>query len=229
LLPTEAAGYPVQVRLYKGGILWKSVPATVQPDGSYSIITRVFRIGYWAIRAYFPATLDDKLEARMSASRILLSYKIRPRVWCFREQTLIRSGDAVSVSGRVSPSFTGRKIVIQRQVSGRWSTLATCYLKTSRSTYYRALWLKTGYYRIRGYFPAGRDNYAAASRPRWFVVYAPALSRVTTWASPKYPARYSYVTAYARTKDQYGRALGGVYVRSAWHYKAGTRDRKSVV
>lgn len=103
------------------------------------------------------------------------------------------------------------------------SALTTNRNHSSYSRYKKSLALNTpGKWLIKAYAPAGSTYAATWSSGKRVTVPKQKAKKVKAWVDESSPDPYTYVTAYAKVKDPYGKVIKGAKVKFTWHYKTST-------
>ncbi|MFU8854683.1 S8 family serine peptidase [Micromonospora sp. SL1-18] len=85
-------------------------------------------------------------------------------------KTSFRLGRTVTLSGKVSPSHSGKTVYLQRLVNGKWKNITSKKLSSSSSYSFTIKPTKRGTYSYRVYKAADTDHIAGASPKRTFKV-----------------------------------------------------------
>jgi len=80
-----------------------------------------------------------------------------------KSASTIRHGQAITLTGTVSPNHAGQKVYLQRLVDGAWKTAATATLTSTSGYTLRATPPTKGRLTYRAYKSADRDHAASGS------------------------------------------------------------------
>ena len=136
------------------------------------------------------------------------------------------TGTKVALRYRVNDtrSATANVTIVVKKSSG--STVKTIKLGSRRTgRAYSASFvckLAAGSYRYYVYATDLAGNHQAKVGTNALTVMPRVFASLAASVSDSSPAQYSYVTAYAKAKDQLGHPLSGVKVVFVWHYKTTT-------
>jgi hypothetical protein len=137
--------------------------ATTGPDGSFRLAPAP--TATTAYRASFAGS--DRYGTAESAQATV---SLRTRVSARKSAGTIRRGQAITVTGTVSPNHAGQRVYLQRLVSGAWKTATTATLSSTSGYTLRAKPPVKGRLIYRVYKSADRDHLASASAKQTVTV-----------------------------------------------------------
>jgi hypothetical protein len=137
--------------------------ATTGTDGSFHLAPAP--TATTAYRASFAGS--DRYGTAESAQATV---SVRTRVSARKSAGTIRRGQAITVTGTVSPNHAGQRVYLQRLVSGAWKTATTATLSSTSGYTLRAKPPVKGRLIYRIYKSADRDHLASASAKQTVTV-----------------------------------------------------------
>jgi hypothetical protein len=136
---------------------WQHIAtATTGPDGSFHLTPAP--TATTAYRASFAGS-----DQHATADTAQVTVAVRTKVTARKSASTIRHGQAITVTGTVSPNHAGQKAYLQRLVGGAWKTAATTTLTSTSGYTLRATPPTRGRLTYRVYKSADRDHAASGS------------------------------------------------------------------
>jgi hypothetical protein len=130
--------------------------ATTGPDGSFLLTPAP--AATTAYRASFAGS-----DQYATADTAQVTVAVRTKVTARKSASTIRHGQAITITGTVSPNHAGQKAYLQRLVDGAWKTAATTTLTSTSGYTLRATPPTRGRLTYRVYKSADRDHAASGS------------------------------------------------------------------
>ncbi len=130
--------------------------ATTGPDGSFHLTPAP--AATTAYRASFAGS-----DQYATADTAQVTVAVRTKVTARKSASTIRHGQAITITGTVSPNHAGQKAYLQRLVDGAWKTAATTTLTSTSGYTLRATPPTRGRLTYRVYKSADRDHAASGS------------------------------------------------------------------
>lgn len=148
-------------RLVSGA--WRNVASTrLNSSSRYSIVQKVTVRGVYRYRAYKPA-VGNSVAGYSSVVELYVGVH---RVTSALSPTTMARGSTTRMSGAVAPARSGKRVYLQRLVSGSWRNVTSTLLSSSSAYAFNIRLTSPGTYTYRVHKPGDSSFTAGYSPPR---------------------------------------------------------------